>query len=76
MNMPKIQTLACLAKAAGNPDNTNKDGTINWDYVSADVYIDMNPVTKEERKFIDEMVDSFADGYEYRTRIGVKKDYV
>lgn len=73
--MNKIAVLVSLAKAACNLENTKEDGTINWDYVSADVYMDMDPVTKEDCTFIDEMLERFADGYEYRTRIGVKKNF-
>jgi len=29
-------------KAVSNPENINDDGSINWNYVDADVYMDMH----------------------------------
>lgn len=62
--MNKIAVLGSLAKAACNLENSHEDGTINWDYVSADVYLDMKPATKEESDFVDMMLEAFADSYE------------
>lgn len=73
--MNKIKTLASIAKAASDLENTKEDGTINWDYVSADVYLDMMPHIKEERELIDTMLGQFADGYEYKTTVGVRPNY-
>ena len=30
-------------KAVTNPDNINTEGSINWDFVDADVFMDMKP---------------------------------
>ena len=73
--MNKIAVLGSLAKAASDLDNTKADGTINWDFVAADVYDDMNPTSEEDANFLDMMLDSFAEGYEYRTRVGVRPNY-
>ena len=32
-----------VTEAAAIPENIREDGTINWDYVSADVWIDQGP---------------------------------
>ena len=73
--MNKIAVLGSIAKAASDLENTKEDGTINWDYVAADVYDDINPSSEEEAATLDMMLDQFADGYEYKTTVGVRPNY-
>jgi len=34
---------AAFQKAVTNPDNLNQDGSINWNFVDADVYHEVDP---------------------------------
>ena len=33
---------AAFAKAIANPDNINQDGSINWNFVDSDIWLDSN----------------------------------
>lgn len=34
-------------RAVNNPENRQQDGSINWNFVDADVYMDMQPIDGE-----------------------------
>ena len=34
-------------KAVSNPENINEDGSIIWNFVDADVYMDMHPLNSD-----------------------------
>ena len=73
------QIVTAFNAAVDDDENLTEDGKMNWDWVSADVWIDLaadhpdilaRPVeretemTFEEREFIDEMIDHLAAAWE------------
>ena len=74
MIIPNVMGKA-FNKAITNPDNFNEDGTPNWNYVDADVYMDipapeMNMFggmgTKEFYAAFDYLCDIWQDKYTVR----------
>lgn len=58
-----------VAKYAVAPENINADGTVNWDFVDADICLDLN-MTKECLQnyylpLFDKAVDNYLAGKEY-----------
>ncbi len=47
MNLREITSL--VKTYATSDENIRKDGTINWDYVSADVHMEIGPHHKESK---------------------------
>ena len=41
----RITIKDLIVKATKNPENINDDGSINWNYVDADVYMAVGPST-------------------------------
>ena len=44
-----------IEAVALNPENRNEDGSVNWDFVSSDVYLDY------QGEFNDEMINDAID---------------
>ena len=38
-NDPSVGVNTLIAKAVANPENINEDGSINWNFVDADIHI-------------------------------------
>ena len=53
----KVSPLAqfMIKSIATNPENRNEDGTVDWNFVSSDVYLEYNG------DFDDEMIDDAID---------------
>tara|TARA_A200000159_G_C7086021_1_gene240530 strand:- start:95 stop:289 length:195 start_codon:yes stop_codon:yes gene_type:complete len=48
-------------KAVTNSENINEDGSINWNFVDADVYMDINPINdKEHYKKFNFLADAYC----------------
>ena len=39
----ELAVIKSVTKALDSKENYNADGSINWDFVDADVYMDINP---------------------------------
>lgn len=64
--MPKFTSedaFASVVKAATDLSNTDRDGTVVWDYVESDMYYDLNPTTDAERELISRTLDQFVNKY-------------
>ena len=63
--MRKVGIIALIKKAMANEENIHWDGTINWNWVSADVYID-NSEQKlgHDEDTLHEVINAYADLYE------------
>lgn len=71
------EEIACIvADSASNAENLNEDGSINWDFVNADVHIELfdaidrfvpAELTEEANNIADEMIniwfESAVDDY-------------
>ena len=63
------ELLTAFTKAIQNPDNFNEDGSVNWNFVDADCYMDVKPDdsplfnTREEGQAYIEQFDYLADFY-------------
>lgn len=48
-------------KAVTNSENINEDGSINWNFVDADVYMDIKPINdKEHYKKFNFLADAYC----------------
>ena len=73
MMIPNVMGKA-FNKAITTPDNFNEDGTPNWNYIDADVYMDTAPEgdlfgsseTKEFYAAFDYLCDIWEDKYTVR----------
>lgn len=60
MGMIKDLAVESFCTAIEKPENRNSDGSLNWDYVSADIFLDF----KEAGISIDQqMIDGMIDDY-------------
>ena len=62
------ELLTAFTKAIQNPDNFNEDGSVNWNFVDADCYMDLtegSPLfdTREEGQAYVDQFDFLADFY-------------
>ena len=58
-----------FSKAIVNPENCHPDGSINWNFVHADLYLDMSArgydvLDTKQSEQLDTMFDDLADNYE------------
>ena len=51
-------------EAVNNPENINEDGSINWNFVDADVYMDVGPKNNQSNVLHYKMFDFLADAFE------------
>ena len=49
--------------AANNPENRNEDGTVNWNFVDADVFMETNP-TKRTVDLFYQLFEEAAEQFE------------
>ena len=49
--------------AANNPENRNEDGTVNWNFVDADVFMETNPTKRTEGLFY-QLFEEAAEQFE------------
>lgn len=67
--MQNVQNLIkeSFQSAIENPENINKDGSINWNYVEADVWLDVSAevgaVTEEVETELSPLFDNLATEY-------------
>lgn len=60
MNMIPEYFSNAFEAAVENPDNYREDGSVNWDFVSADLWMD-GIITVETKKMAMEWFDDLAD---------------
>lgn len=53
--------IEAFDKAVANPENINTSGGIDWDYVDADINIDLNGVYSSE--YLYECLEALVDNY-------------
>ena len=60
------ELLTAFTKAIQNPDNFNEDGSVNWNFVDADCYMDIKPdggpLFEEGQAYVDQF-NYLADFY-------------
>jgi len=59
----ELAVIKSVTKALGSLENYNADGSVNWDFVDADVYMDINPVDSDVEAHY-EMFNRFASAVE------------
>ena len=63
-NINEVVVMAALVKALGREENLLENGKYNWNYVEADLYLELRPNNEEERELIDVMMNGIANLYE------------
>jgi hypothetical protein len=54
------QHKAAFAKAIANPENINEDGSINWNFVDSDIWLDSDEQGWEPSSdYIDQMFNEY-----------------
>lgn len=76
--MIKLDVIAAFENAVANPDNIKDDNNVNWDFVSADMHMDLSDFYSSS--YINDCMDKLADDYELsqafdRLRV-LKTDYL
>jgi hypothetical protein len=61
-SMIKNDVIETFNAAVANPENQHVDGGINWNFVDADLYLDLGAIYSEE--YLLECFDVLADDYE------------
>jgi hypothetical protein len=51
-------------KAVSNPENIQTNGHVNWNFVDADVYMDVGPKNNQSNVLHYKMFDFLADAFE------------
>ena len=59
----ELAVIKSVNKALDSSENYNADGSINWDFVDADVYMDINPADADVDAHY-EMFNRFASAVE------------
>jgi len=59
----KNDVIDCFNKAIDNPENIQADGSINWNFVDSDMYMELNMYYDGE--YITACFDACADEYEW-----------
>ena len=54
---------ATVERAVARPENLNADGSINWNFVDADCYMEINP-TEQCAKLYYELWEEACDAFE------------
>ena len=74
-----VKMARSFNKAVSNPENIQPNGHVNWNYVDADVYMDVgprgedgNPANNQKHY---EMFDVLADAYEKANGKQIQSDY-
>ena len=60
--MIKLDVINSFEKAVANPDNIKADNTIEWNFVDADMHMDLSDFYASE--YIVECMETLADAYE------------
>jgi hypothetical protein len=55
----ELAVIKSVTKALGSTENYNANGSVNWDFVDADVFMDINPADHEVDSHY-EMFNRFA----------------
>ena len=63
MNIPK-EMMQSFNKAVSLVENLQLDGSVNWNYIDADVYMDMSAKKLLDDKWYMVWFDKLADDYE------------
>lgn len=61
-SMIKQDVIDCFNKAVMQSENVNEDGSMNWNFVESDMYLDLKVWYNSE--YISECFDALADDYE------------
>lgn len=59
--MIKNDIIKAFDTAVANPENINNTGGINWNFVDADMYVDLSSVYAST--YIDECIEVLVDNY-------------
>ena len=59
----KNDVIDSFNKAIDNPENQNADGSINWNFVEADLHMDLSAFYATD--YLNECFDAMADEYEW-----------
>lgn len=57
----KLDVIESFEKATANPENIYTSGGINWDFVSADMCMDLNAFYNFD--YINDCMEALADNY-------------
>lgn len=60
--MMKNDVIEAFNAAVANPENVNEDGSINWNFVHADMFLDLK--VWYESEYLDACFEELADLYE------------
>ena len=76
-----VEMIKSFNKAVVNPENVNDDGSVNWNYVDADLFMQFGPRDSEvnERYLSElhyEMFELLADAYERANGIQKQQDTI
>ena len=61
--MKNMTMQEAFDKAIVNPENWNADGSVNWNFIDADVYMDTNTYGMTQEEYIKQF-DKLADEWE------------
>lgn len=61
--MKNMTMQEAFDKAINNAENFNADGTVNWNFIDADVYMDTNTYGMTQDEYI-EQFDKLANEWE------------
>ena len=61
--MKNMTMQEAFDKAIVNPENFNDDGSVNWNFIDADVYMDTNTYGMTQEEYI-EQFDKLANEWE------------
>lgn len=65
-----VEMIKSFNKAVVNPENVNDDGSVNWNYVDADVYMDMHQFGETDtNKGHYEKFNALADAFVANKRV-------
>jgi hypothetical protein len=59
--MIKNDVITCFHEAVDKDENQKENGTIDWDFVSADMIMDLGGIY--DYNYIEECMDALADKY-------------
>lgn len=59
--MMKNDVIEAFARAVNDPDNLHQGGGVNWDFVDADLYLDLGNVYAAE--YLNECFEVLVDNY-------------
>ncbi len=75
MNIPK-EMMQSFNKAVSLSENLQLDGSVNWNYIDADVYMDMSAKKLLDDKWYMVWFDKLASDYEAANGIQVQTNQI